>query len=151
MINFGQSFVVRGCSDLQGHHGRQQSSLCDHHQKSEQPQNAKIRSKLNKNVADFRSRFFSILYDFCSLRMPWRLQTTWQPLWPSSEVRTASKGKNLFKIKQKRGRFSIVVLLHFLWLFALWEWPGLQGHHGSLCRQYDSLCSYPQKYLENRI
>ena len=67
----------------------------------------------------------AILHDFCMnfciLRLPWLLRTTWQPLWPSSEVRATSKRKNLFKIEQKCGRFSIEVSRDFCTNFCFTE------------------------------
>ena len=63
-------FALWECPGLQGYHSslcRQHGSLCDHPQRSEQPQNAKICSKLNKNAADFWSRFCFIFVWFFAL------------------------------------------------------------------------------------
>lgn len=49
-------FAFLGCPDFWGQHG----SLSDYPPRSKQPQNAKIRSKLIKNMADFWSQFRTI-------------------------------------------------------------------------------------------
>ena len=82
---------------------------------------AKLRLKIGRVFVQFRNRFCT---NFCVLRLLrplWislqPLQTTWQPLWPSSEVRAISKRKNLYKIdcgrvSKKTNCFYILNNLH---------------------------------------